>query len=178
MLDFIIYPLHVANGTIGRDEIKNRLMQSAKECGLTAIDKLRFYKEVEKAAGEAPRAVDTEYGIALCNAALDMAKTITHGTNGEFSYNGCTYQLRMEIEYDLSDADKYRGEHAVMWRKAKKKLDECNREIAVLRNRQASLRKQMETAGKNYANAHPCYTHKAKHTLVVLDKEKEPKRNA
>ena len=169
ILDFVIYPAHVANGTTPRAEIMERLMNAAKNCDLTAMDKLKFYKEVEKAAGEAPKVVDPAYDMAVCEAALDVARVFTDGAKGEFTYNGCDYQLRVTVEYDLSDTNKYRDEHAVAWRQAKKEIDECDRQMALLRNRQAALRKQMETAGKNYAHSHPSYQESHKYTLVVLD---------
>ena len=183
ILNFVVYPAHVANGTTPRAEIMERLMNAAKNCDLTAMDKLKFYKEVEKAANEAPKQVDDKYDMTVADAALEMAETITGGVKGEFPYNGCDYQMREEIDYDLSDADKYRGEFAVAWRAAKKKLEAINIQMANLRNEQASLRQDLETAGKSYANTHPSFVPTVKHTLVVLDsakksnKKKEPKKN-
>lgn len=183
ILDFVVYPAHVANGTTPRAEIMERLMNAAKSCDLTAIDKLKFYKEVEKAANEAPKQVDDAYDESVADAALEMAEAITGGVKGEFPYNGCNYQMREEIDYDLSDADKYRGEFAVAWRAAKKKLEAVNLQMANLRNEQASLRQDLETAGKSYAITHPSFVPTVKHTLVVLDsakkanKKKEAKKN-
>ena len=177
ILDFVVYPAHVANGTTPRAEIMERLMNAAKNCDLTAIDKLKFYKEVEKAANEAPKQVDDQYDMTVADAALEMAEAITGGVKGEFPYNGCDYQMREELEHDLSDTDKYRGEFAVAWREAKKKLEASNVKMANLRNEQASLRQDMETAAKNYANTHPSYVPNIKHSLVVLDSAKKKEKN-
>lgn len=173
ILDFAVYPAHVANGTISRTEIMERMIETAKNCDLTAIDKLKFYKEVEKAANEAPKQVDEQYDKTVVDAALELAEAITGGVKGEFAYNGCGYQMREEIEHDLSDTDKYRGEYAVAWRETKKKLEASNVKMANLRNEQASLRQDMDTAAKNYANTHPSYTPNMKHSLVVLDSAKK-----
>lgn len=173
ILDFVVYPAHVANGIIVRTEIQKRLKDAAKNCDLLALDKLKFYKEIEKAAGEASKAQDEQYGEPLCDAAREQAVAITGGVKGEFIYNGCDFQLREDVEHDLSDSDKYRGEFAVAWREAKKKLEASNVKMANLRNEQASLRQDMETAAKSYANTHSTYKPKVNYTVVVLDSEKK-----
>ena len=173
ILDFIVYPAHIANGTIVRTEIQNRLKDAAKNCDLLALDKLKFYKEIEKAASDAAKAQDEQYGEPLCDAAREQAVAITGGVKGEFIYNGCDSQLREDIEHDLSDTDKYRGEFAVAWREAKKKLEASNIKMANLRNEQASIRKDMETAAKSYANTHSSYKPNVNYTVVVLDSEKK-----
>ena len=76
VLDFVVYPAHVANGTITRDEIMTRMMEVASNCDLTAIDKLRFYRELEKAAGAAVKAIDKKYDMCVDDAAVVLDESL------------------------------------------------------------------------------------------------------
>ena len=173
ILDFVVYPAHVANGNITREEIMNRLMDAAKNCDLTAIDKLKFYKEIEKAAAEASKAYDEQFGLELNKAANLQGEAVTGGVKGEFMYNGCYYQLREDVEHDLSDYNKYKGQDGIDWRRAKEELERLNTEATTIRNNQATQRQRMESAAKNYAANHKDYSPVVNHTVVVLDSAKK-----
>ena len=177
MLDLILYPAHVANGTISREEIKTRINESASDCGLSALDKLQYLKSLDKATSAILKETN-EDGNTLADLALEEAlakkevQDIIAQTRAEerkeeidekkkkakktFMHNGCKYQLKETITYDfVSNPQKYNQPECVDWRNQSlciKKLDE---QIEILRSQQAVAKAKMEHDEKVYFKAHP-----------------------
>ena len=72
MLDLILYPAHVANGTISREKIKTRINQSASDCELSALDKLQYLKSLDKATSAILKDKNKD-GHTLVDLALEEA---------------------------------------------------------------------------------------------------------
>ena len=117
---FTLNPELIATGKVTREQLTNLIYKAATACNLDPIEKLRFYRELEKAAGNAVKMDDPEYGISIDKAAADFAETLPEvqevlaDGKKEFEYKNCRYQYKENREtIDLSDSDKYTGEHAV-----------------------------------------------------------------
>ena len=190
MLDLILYPAHVANGTIERAEIMKRIMDSAKECDLTPLDKLRFYRELEKAAGEAVKANDVDYDMSVADAALlqaealpEVEKILADARAEElreepedkkkkkkkvFTYNGCEYIVKEDISIDMSDYNKFRGPEAVDWRKQRVKQVSIEDKMADLRLDLSAVKTNMSNDEKKYFRAHPDCDRTIKRSVAVV----------
>ena len=63
MDDFLtLSPELIATGKVTRDQLTNLIYKAAKACNLDPIEKLRFYRELEKAAGNAVK-MDDRSGV-------------------------------------------------------------------------------------------------------------------
>ena len=69
-------PELIATGKVTREQITNLIMQSATECDLLPLDKLRFYRTLEKAAAEAAKAIDEKYGAPITEVAVEHAESL------------------------------------------------------------------------------------------------------
>lgn len=177
MLDLILYPAHVANGIISREEIKTRINESAADCELSALDKLQYLKSLDKAISAIIKDAD-EDGRTLVDLALEEAlakeevQAIIAQTRAEerkeeidekkkkakktFLHNGCKYQLKETITYDFaSNPQKYNQPECVDWRRQDDYILELDKEIELLRSKQAVARQQMELDERIYFKAHP-----------------------
>ena len=190
MLDLILYPAHVANGTIERAQIMKRIMDSAKDCDLTPLDKLRFYRELEKAAGEAVKVKDEDLDMPVTDAALlqaealpEVQKILADARAEElreepedkkkkkkkvFTYNGCKYVIKEDISIDMSDYNKFRGPEAVDWRKQHVELDTIEDKMADLRLDMSAVKTNMSNDEKKYFRAHPDCDRTIKRSVAVV----------
>ena len=74
--DLVLNPLQIGNGMITRSEIMDMIISAGKNNQLDPLETLRFYREVEKAAGEAVKAIDPAYDKSIDKAAADFAETL------------------------------------------------------------------------------------------------------
>ena len=177
MLVLILYPAHVANGTLSREEIKTRINESASDCELSALDKLQYLKSLDKATSAILKDKD-EDGNTLADHALEEAlakeevQAIIAQTRAEerkeeidekkkkqkktFTHNGCKYQLKETISYDFkSNPQKYNQPECVDWRRQDEYIQDLDEQIELLRSKQAVARQQMELDEKIYFKSHP-----------------------
>ena len=172
--NFIINPAEVANGSITRSAITELFTNSAKQNGLLPLDKLRFYRTLEKAAAEAAKAIDEKYGAPITEVAVEHAaslpqlhEALAEGKK-EFVYNGCTYQYKEDSTIDLSDYNRFKGEDAVDWRKQKAKLAEINVDMSNLRSDQKRVKAAMSADEAKYIAKHPDCPREVTHSIAVL----------
>ena len=189
MLDLIIYPAHVANGKISRDEIKSRIIDSANENELTVIDMLQYCKSLEKAVSAVLKAKN-EDGKTIADLAKELALTLPEvqriiaearaeelkedmpdkkkTKKKTFFYNGCPLVWKEVITYPFKDnPQKYNQEECVDWRKQQEVIDACEKQIADLRETQAVARRQQEKDEKKYLRSHPDCERKIESSIVV-----------
>ena len=76
--EITLSPELIATGKVTRDQLTNLIYQAAKACNLDPIEKLRFYRELEKAAGNAVKMDDPEY------AEENVAKINAYEKNGYY----------------------------------------------------------------------------------------------
>lgn len=167
-------PELIATGKVTREQITNLIMQSATECDLLPLDKLRFYRTLEKAAAEAAKAIDEKYGAPITEVAVEHAESLPQLHEAlaegkkEFVYNGCTYQYKEDSTIDLSDYNRFKGEDAVDWRKQKAKLAEINVDMSNLRSDQKRVKAAMSADEAKYIAKHPDCPREVTHSIAVL----------
>jgi hypothetical protein len=168
-------PELIATGKVTRDQLTNLIYKAAKACNLDPIEKLRFYRELEKAAGNAVKMDDPEYGISIDKAAADFAETLPEvqevlaDGKKEFEYKNCRYQYKENKEaIDLSDSDKYTGEHAVSWRAENKEFKRLEKEIKDLKAKQQKCKNNMNTDAERYVDKHPKFVVQTEHYIAVV----------
>lgn len=177
MLDLILYPAHVANGKISREEIKTRINESAVDSELSALDKLQYLKSLDKATSAILKDKDDD-GNTLADLALEEAlakkevQDIIAQTRAEerkeeidekkkkakktFMHNGCKYQLKETITYDFaSNPQKYNQPECVDWRNQNQCVKKLEEHIELLRSQQAVAKAKMEHDEKVYFKSHP-----------------------
>ena len=173
--ELVLCPELIARGQVTREQLTNLIYKAAKACNLDPIEKLRFYRELEKAAGDAVKMKDPEYGIAIDKAAADFAETLPEvqevladGTK-EFEYKNCRYQYKENKEaIDLSDSDKYEGKYAADWRKQNKELKRLDKQIKELKADQLKCKRAMEVDAEQYVAKHPNFEVKTEHYIAVV----------
>ena len=118
---------------------------------------------------------DPEYGIAIDKAAADFAETLPEVQEvlaegkKEFEYKNCRYQYKENREaIDLSDSDKYTGEHAVSWRAENKEFKRLEKEIKDLKAKQQKCKNNMNTDAERYVDKHPKFEVKTEHYIAVV----------
>ena len=176
MDDFLtLSPELIATGKVTRDQLTNLIYKAATACNLDPIEKLRFYRELEKAAGNAVKMDDPEYGISIDKAAADFAETLPEvqevlaDGKKEFEYKNCRYQYKENREaIDLSDSDKYTGEHAVSWRAENKEFKRLDKQIKELKADQLKCKRAMEVDAEQYVAKHPNFVVKTEHYIAVV----------
>ena len=177
ILDLVIYPAHVANGSIKREEIAERIKATAENCELTPLEKLQFCKSIEKAVSAVLKAED-EDGKTIADLALEQAlmlddvKEIIKQARAKelkeevgdkkkkpkktFGYNGCSYQLKETITMDFStNPQKYNQPECVDWRNQNLCVKKLEEQIELLRSKQAVAKAKMEHDEKVYFKSHP-----------------------
>ena len=148
----VLCPELIARGQVTREQLTNLIYKAATACNLDPIEKLRFYRELEKAAGNAVKMDDPDFDKPIDKAAADFAETlpevmaVLEEGKKEFEYKNCRYQYKENREaIDLSDSDKYTGEHAVSWRAENKEFKRLEKEIKDLKAKQQKCKNNMNT---------------------------------
>ena len=168
-------PELIATGKVTREQLTNLIYKAATACNLDPLETLRFYREIEKAAGEAVKAIDPAYDKSIDRAAADFAETLpavqevlAEGKK-EFEYKNCRYQYKENREsIDLSDSDKYTGEHAVSWRAENKEFKRLDKQIKELKADQLKCKRAMEVDAEQYVAKHPNFVVKTEHYIAVV----------
>ena len=176
MDDFLtLSPELIATGKVTRDQLTNLIYKAAKACNLDPIEKLRFYRELEKAAGNAVKMDDPEYGLSIDKAAADFAETlpevmaVLEDGKKEFPYKNCRYQFKENKEaVDLSDSDEYEGKYAADWRKQNKEFKRLDKQIKELKADQLKCKRAMEVDAEQYVAKHPNFVVKTEHYIAVV----------
>lgn len=176
MDDFLtLSPELIATGKVTRDQLTNLIYKAAKACNLDPIEKLRFYRELEKAAGNAVKMDDPEYGLSIDKAAADFAETLPEvqevlaDGKKEFEYKNCRYQFKENKEaVDLSDSDEYEGKYAADWRKQNKEFKRFDKQIKELKADQLKCKRAMEVDAEQYVAKHPNFVVKTEHYIAVV----------
>jgi len=173
--ELVLCPELIARGQVTREQLTNLIYKAATACNLDPIEKLRFYRELEKAAGNAVKMDDPEYGISIDKAAADFAETlpevmaVLEEGKKEFEYKNCRYQYKENREaIDLSDSDKYTGEHAVSWRAENKEFKRLEKEIKDLKAKQQKCKNNMNTDAERYVDKHPKFVVQTEHYIAVV----------
>lgn len=173
--EFVLYPEMIATGKVTREQLTNLIYKAGKASGLDPLETLRFYRELEKAAGNAVKMDDPEYGISIDKAAADFAETLPEvqevlaDGKKEFEYKNCRYQYKENKEViDLSDSDKFTGEHAVSWRAENKEFKRLEKEIKDLKAKQQKCKNNMNTDAERYVDKHPKFEVKTEHYIAVV----------
>ena len=72
--ELVLCPELIARGQVTREQLTNLIYKAATACNLDPIEKLRFYRELEKAAGDAVKLKDPDYDKSIDRAAADFAE--------------------------------------------------------------------------------------------------------
>ena len=173
--ELTLSPELIATGKVTRDQLTNLIYKAAKACNLDPIEKLRFYRELEKAAGNAVKMDDPEYGLSIDKAAADFAETLPEvqevlaDGKKEFEYKNCRYQFKENKEaVDLSDSDEYEGKYAADWRKQNKEFKRLDKQIKELKADQLKCKRAMEVDAEQYVAKHPNFVVKTEHYIAVV----------
>ena len=189
ILDLVIYPAHVANGSIKREEIAERIKTTAENCELTPLEKFQFCKSIEKAVSAVLKAED-EDGKTIADLALEQALTLDDvkeiirlaraeelkedvgdkkkKAKKTFGYNGCSYKLKETITMDFSsNPQKYNQPECVDWRNQLECVKRLDEQMEILRSQQAVAKAQMELDEKIYFKSHPNCDRTIKQGIVV-----------
>lgn len=173
--ELVLCPELIARGQVTREQLTNLIYKAATACNLDPIEKLRFYRELEKAAGNAVKMDDPDFDKPIDKAAADFAETlpevmaVLEEGKKEFEYKNCRYQYKENREaIDLSDSDKYTGEHAVSWRAENKEFKRLEKEIKDLKAKQQKCKNNMNTDAERYVDKHPKFEVKTEHYIAVV----------
>lgn len=173
--ELVLCPELIARGQVTREQLTNLIYKAATACNLDPIEKLRFYRELEKAAGNAVKMDDPEYGISIDKAAADFAETLPEvqevlaDGKKEFPYKNCRYQFKENREaVDLSDSDEYEGKYAADWRKQNKEFKRLDKQIKELKADQLKCKRAMEVDAEQYVAKHPNFVVKTEHYIAVV----------
>ena len=173
--ELVLCPELIATGKVTREQLTNLIYKAAKACNLDPIEKLRFYRELEKAAGNAVKMDDPEYGVSIDKAAADFAETLPEvqevlaDGKKEFEYKNCRYQYKENKEtVDLSDSEEYEGKYAADWRKQSKEFKRLEKQIKDLKADQQKCKKAMEVDAEQYVAKHPNIEVKTEHYIAVV----------
>ena len=173
--ELTLSPELIARGQVTREQLTNLIYKAATACNLDPIEKLRFYRELEKAAGNAVKMDDPEYGLSIDKAAADFAETlpevmaVLEEGKKEFPYKNCRYQYKENREaVDLSDSDEYEGKYAADWRKQNKEFKRLDKQIKELKADQLKCKRAMEVDAEQYVAKHPNFVVKTEHYIAVV----------
>ena len=157
-INLILDPCAIANGTTSRNDIKTSINDIAVVNGLLPLDKLRFVRQLSKAATEVESIKDDATKLTLPKLALKQAKTLASFKKAikegkkEFMFNGTMYQYREDITIDLSECQ---GEEAEKWLAKKAELAEKEQKIADLREDIKDIKSTMEACENKYVANNP-----------------------
>ena len=160
----------IANGTMGKAQVKDTLIEQVQNNHLLPLSALRFLRTMGKASSEAEKVKDADKLTIADKAVLqaeslpELQKALTAG-NKEFVWNGCRYQFREEESVDLSTRS---GEEADTWRENKKKAEYLESQIADLRTKLSDAKGAMSGAEGRYIAKHPTCKRTVKRSIVVL----------
>lgn len=173
--ELVLCPELIARGQVTREQLTNLIYKAATASKLDPIEKLRFYRELEKAAGNAVKMDDPEYGLSIDKAAADFAETLPEvqevlaDGKKEFEYKNCRYQFKENKEaIDLSDSDEYEGKYAADWRKQNKEFKRLDKQIKELKADQLKCKRAMEVDAEQYVTKHPNFVVKTEHYIAVV----------
>ena len=173
--ELVLCPELIARGQVTREQLTNLIYKTATACNLDPIEKLRFYRELEKAADNAVKMDDPEYGVSIDKAAADFAETLPEVQEvlaefkKEFEYKNCRYQYKENREaVDLSDSDEFEGKYAADWRKQNKEFKRLDKQIKELKADQLKCKRAMEVDAEQYIDKHPNFVVKTEHYIAVV----------
>ena len=173
--ELVLCPELIARGQVTREQLTNLIYKAGKACGLDPLETLRFYRELEKAAGNAVKLEDEDYGKTIDKAAADFAETlpevmaVLEDGKKEFPYKNCRYQFKENKEaVDLSDSDEYEGKYAADWRKQNKEFKRLDKQIKELKADQLKCKRAMEVDAEQYVAKHPKFEVKKEHYIAVV----------
>lgn len=173
--ELVLNPLQIGNGMITRSEIMDMIISAGKNNQLDPLETLRFYREVEKAAGEAVKAIDPAYDKSIDKAAADFAETLPEvmavldAGKKEFEYKNCRYQYKdKELVVDMSDTDEFTGKDAVDWRKQNAELKKVEAQMKDLRASQKKIKNNMVVDVQQYIDKHKNFNPEVEHYIAVV----------
>ena len=169
ILDLVVYPVSVANGTVGKEEMKDSLLEVSKICDLLPLDKFNFLKTLLKACEDALETIDPEVKeqVAVLLEQLPPEKRTEHG-GGTISYNGFDDIVKITYKHDefVDDYRHYQDEECVLYRKYIKERNTARKEASVASSK---MKNQAEVYEKN----HPEWQPKPENiTVSITAKEK------
>lgn len=173
--ELILCPDMIATGKVTREQLTNLIYKAATACNLDPIEKLRFYRELEKAAGDAVKLKDPDYDKSIDRAAADFAETLEVVQEAlaedkkEFEYKNCRYQYKdKEIVVDMSDTDVFKGKDAVDWRKQKIELLKVEGQMKDLKAAQKKIKNNMDIDVQQYIEKHNNFNPEVEHYIAVV----------
>lgn len=173
--DLVLNPLQIGNGMITRSEIMDMIISAGKNNQLDPLETLRFYREIEKAAGEAVKAIDPAYDKSIDRAAADFAETLPEvqevlaDGKKEFEYKNCRYQYKdKEVVVDMSDTDVFKGKDAVDWRKQSTELKKLEGQMKDLKAAQKKIKNNMDIDVQQYIEKHDNFNPEVEHYIAVV----------
>lgn len=173
--DLVLNPLQIGNGMITRSEIMDMIISAGKNNQLDPLETLRFYREIEKAAGEAVKAIDPAYDKSIDKAAADFAETLPEVQEvlaegkKEFEYKNCRYQYKdKEVVVDMSDTDVFKGKDAVDWRKQNTELKKLEGQMKDLKAAQKKIKNNMDIDVQQYIEKHDNFNPEVEHYIAVV----------
>ena len=160
----------IANGTMGKAQVKDTLIEQVQTNHLLPLSALRFLRTMAKASGEAEKVKDddkltiADKAVIQAESLPELKKDLEEGSK-EFIWNGCRYQFREEESVDLTTRS---GEEADTWRVNKKKAEALESQIADLRTKLSDAKGAMAGAEERYIAKHPTCKKTVKRSIVVL----------
>lgn len=160
----------IANGTMGKAQLKDTLIEQVQTNHLLPLSALRFLRTIGKASAEAEKVKDddkltiADKAVIQAESLPELQKALEEGCK-EFIWNGCRYQFREEESVDLSTRS---GEEANTWRENKEKVEDYESQIADLRTKLSDAKGAMAGAEERYIAKHPTCKKTVKRSIVVL----------
>lgn len=160
----------IANGTMGKAQVKDTLIEQVQTHHLQPLSALRFLRTIGKASGEAEKVKDddkltiADKAVIQAESLPELQKALDEGSK-EFIWNGGRYQFREEESVDLTTRS---GEEAETWRENKKKAEALESQIADLRTKLSDAKGAMSGAEERYIAKHPGCKKTVKRSIVVL----------
>lgn len=160
----------IANGTMGKAQVTDTLLELVQANHLLPLDALRFLRTISKASGDAEKTHDAdkltiaEKAVIQAEALPELQKSLAEGSK-EFLYNGCRYQYREEESVDLNTRS---GEDADTWREQRLIVAELESKMADLRMKLNNAKDAMAGAEERYIAKHPTCKRTTKRSIVVL----------
>lgn len=173
--ELVLCPELIATGKVTRDQLTNLIYTAATACDLDPIEKLRFYRELEKAAGDAVKMKDPDYDKSIDRVAADFAETLPQvqaalaEEKKEFEYKNCRYQYKdKEVVVDMSDTDVFKGKDAVDWRKQNTELKKLDGQMKDLKAAQKKIKNNMDIDVQQYIEKHDNFNPEVEHYIAVV----------
>lgn len=173
--ELVLCPELIVRGQVTREQLTNLIYKAGKACGLDPLEMLRFYRELEKAAGNAVKMDDPAYDKPIDKAAADFAETLPEVQEvlaegkKEFEYKNCRYQYKdKEIVVDMSDTDVFKGKDAVDWRKQKIEFLKVEGQMKDLKAAQKKIKNNMDIDVQQYIEKHNNFNPEVEHYIAVV----------